>query len=151
WGIETSYRAQDGFEARTCSRSHTMRIAYFMLSIMLYNSWAMMGLLDGGGRRATDTGVLRGRDGGRDPVAGDRGHWDLGGDHGHHGHRHRCRRGITHTPALAPGGAPPAEPMRGRATDVWAEGGGPGGRPSRIHTPGFVGWGRRPEGASANG
>ncbi|MGC9177407.1 MAG: hypothetical protein ACP5G6_03175, partial [Conexivisphaera sp.] len=51
WGIETSYSVQDGFEARTCSRSHTIRMVYFMLSIMLYNSWAMMGLLDWG--RAT--------------------------------------------------------------------------------------------------
>ncbi|MGC8695968.1 MAG: hypothetical protein ACP5UD_06160 [Conexivisphaera sp.] len=42
---------QDGFEARTCSRSHTIRIVYFTLSIMLYNSWAMMALMGTG--RAT--------------------------------------------------------------------------------------------------
>ncbi len=42
---------QDGFEARTCSRSHTIRIVYFMLSIILYNSWAMMALMGTG--RAT--------------------------------------------------------------------------------------------------
>mgnify|MGYP001773169574 CR=1 FL=1 len=41
---------QDGFEAKTCSRSHTVRVIYFMLSIILYNSWAMMALM---GRRAT--------------------------------------------------------------------------------------------------
>jgi hypothetical protein len=51
WGIETSYRVQDGFEARTCSRDPTVRIVYFLLSIILYNSWAIMALMDG--ERAT--------------------------------------------------------------------------------------------------
>lgn len=51
WGIETSYRVQDGFEAKTYSRDPTIRIVYFMLSIILYNSWAMMALMDV--RRAT--------------------------------------------------------------------------------------------------
>ncbi|BBE41439.1 putative transposase [Conexivisphaera calida] len=52
WGIETSYRVQDGFEAKTCSRSHTIRIVYFLLSVILYNSWAMMALM-GTGRATT--------------------------------------------------------------------------------------------------
>ena len=48
WGIETSYRVQDGFEARTCSRDPTIRIVYFILSIILYNSWAIMALMGTG-------------------------------------------------------------------------------------------------------
>ena len=37
WGIETSYRVEDGFEAKTTSRNFTLRVIYFMLSIILYN------------------------------------------------------------------------------------------------------------------
>ena len=39
WGIETSYRVEDGFEAKTTSRNFTLRVIYFMLSIILYNLW----------------------------------------------------------------------------------------------------------------
>jgi len=39
WGIETSYRVEDGFEAKTTSRKFTLRVIYFMLSIILYNLW----------------------------------------------------------------------------------------------------------------
>jgi len=35
WGIETSYRVEDGFEAKTTSRN--LRVICFMLSIILYN------------------------------------------------------------------------------------------------------------------
>ena len=38
-GIETSYRVEDGFEAKTTSRNFTLRVIYFMLSIILYNLW----------------------------------------------------------------------------------------------------------------
>ena len=41
WGIETSYRVEDGFEAKTTSRNFTLRVIYFMLSIILYNSWIL--------------------------------------------------------------------------------------------------------------
>jgi len=37
WGIETSYRVEDGFEVKTTSRNFTLRVIYFMLSIILYN------------------------------------------------------------------------------------------------------------------
>jgi len=40
-GIETSYRVEDGFEARTTSRNFTLRVIYFMLSIILYNLWIL--------------------------------------------------------------------------------------------------------------
>jgi len=39
WGIETSYRVEDGFKAKTTSSSFTLRVIYFMLSIILYNLW----------------------------------------------------------------------------------------------------------------
>jgi len=37
WGIETSYRVEDGFEAKTTSRN--LRIIYFMTAFILYNLW----------------------------------------------------------------------------------------------------------------
>ena len=40
-GIETSYRVEDGFEAKTTSRNFTLRVIYFMLSIILYNLWIL--------------------------------------------------------------------------------------------------------------
>jgi len=39
WG--TSYRVEDGFEAKTTSRKFTLRVIYFMLSIILYNLWIL--------------------------------------------------------------------------------------------------------------
>ena len=41
WGIETSYRVEDGFEAKTTSRNFTLMVIYFMLSIILYNLWVL--------------------------------------------------------------------------------------------------------------
>jgi len=41
WGIETSYRVEDGFEAKMTSRNFTLRVIYFMLSIILYNLWIL--------------------------------------------------------------------------------------------------------------
>ena len=41
WGIETSYRVEDEFEAKTTSRNFTLRVIYFMLSIILYNLWIL--------------------------------------------------------------------------------------------------------------
>ena len=41
WGIETSYRVEDGFEAKTTSRNFALRVIYFMLSIILYNLWIL--------------------------------------------------------------------------------------------------------------
>jgi hypothetical protein len=39
WGIETSYRVEDGFEAKTTSRNFTLRVIYFMAAFILYNLW----------------------------------------------------------------------------------------------------------------
>jgi len=39
WGIETSYRVEDGFEAKTTSRNFTLRVIYFMTAFILYNLW----------------------------------------------------------------------------------------------------------------
>ncbi|MDG6930548.1 MAG: hypothetical protein JRN26_03515 [Nitrososphaerota archaeon] len=41
WGIETSYRVEDGFEARTTSRDFTLRTIYFMVAVLLYNAWIL--------------------------------------------------------------------------------------------------------------
>ena len=32
---------EDGFEAKTTSRNSTLRVIYFMLSIILYNLWIL--------------------------------------------------------------------------------------------------------------
>ncbi|MGC9134490.1 MAG: hypothetical protein C0177_06695 [Fervidicoccus fontis] len=39
WEIETSYRVEDGFETKTTSRNFTLRVIYFMVGYILYNSW----------------------------------------------------------------------------------------------------------------
>jgi len=41
WGIETSYGVEDGFEAGMTSRNLTLRVIYFMLSIILCNLWML--------------------------------------------------------------------------------------------------------------
>ncbi|MGC9145498.1 MAG: hypothetical protein ACP5GS_05220 [Nitrososphaeria archaeon] len=41
WGIETSYRVEDGFEAKTTSRNFTLRTIYFMVAFILYNLWIL--------------------------------------------------------------------------------------------------------------
>ncbi|MGC8622075.1 MAG: hypothetical protein ACP5U0_09190 [Caldisphaera sp.] len=39
WDIETSYRVEDGFEAKTISRNFMLRTIYFMFATLLYNAW----------------------------------------------------------------------------------------------------------------
>ena len=39
WGIETSYRVEDGFEAKTTSRNFTLRVICFMTAFILYKLW----------------------------------------------------------------------------------------------------------------
>ncbi len=39
WEIETSYRVEDEFEAKTTSRNFTLRVIYFMVGYIIYNLW----------------------------------------------------------------------------------------------------------------
>jgi hypothetical protein len=41
WGIETGFRVQDNVQAKTTSKSYTVRVAYVMLSTFLYNIWVL--------------------------------------------------------------------------------------------------------------
>jgi len=45
WGIETGYRVKGNFTANTCSKSLSIRIAYSMFSILLYNIWVLINLI----------------------------------------------------------------------------------------------------------
>jgi IS4 transposase len=42
WGIETSYRKIREFLPKTTSRSLIVRIFYFVLACMIYNSWVVL-------------------------------------------------------------------------------------------------------------
>ena len=48
WGIETGYRlkAQD-FKPRTTSKNFTLRLFYFLFSVMLYNLWVFANIIVG--------------------------------------------------------------------------------------------------------
>jgi len=41
WGIETGFRVQDNVQAKTTSKSFTVRVVYVMLSTFLYNVWVL--------------------------------------------------------------------------------------------------------------
>lgn len=45
FGIETSYREQNRFLARTCTKKYSVRLLYFLLSCCLYNIWVLSNLL----------------------------------------------------------------------------------------------------------
>jgi putative transposase len=47
WGIETAFRVQDGFLPKTTSKNYSVRLFYFLLSILLYNAWVLANLLIG--------------------------------------------------------------------------------------------------------
>ena len=48
WGIETGYRlkAQD-FKPRTTSKNYTLRLFYFLFTVMLYNLWVLTNVIVG--------------------------------------------------------------------------------------------------------
>ena len=41
WGIETSYRVEGMFRAKTTSKNYGIRLFYFMFSVCLYNLWIL--------------------------------------------------------------------------------------------------------------
>ena len=42
WGIETGYRVKKDFRAKTCSVNPSIRFVFLFLSIILYNTWALL-------------------------------------------------------------------------------------------------------------
>ncbi|MBI4363119.1 MAG: transposase [Euryarchaeota archaeon] len=47
WGIETSFRVQDSFIAKTTSKNYRVRLFYFMWSVCLYNLWVLANIIVG--------------------------------------------------------------------------------------------------------
>jgi hypothetical protein len=45
WGIETGYRVKHDFLAITTTESYTVRMLYFMISVILYNFWLLCNLI----------------------------------------------------------------------------------------------------------
>ncbi len=45
WGIETGYRVKHDFLAITTTQSYTVRLLYFMVSVILYNFWLLCNLV----------------------------------------------------------------------------------------------------------
>ncbi len=45
WGIETGYRVKKDFMAKTTSQRYTIRMVYFMISVILYNFWLLCNLI----------------------------------------------------------------------------------------------------------
>jgi hypothetical protein len=41
WGVETTYRKHNEFLAKTTSRSYTVRLLYYAVSICIYNVWCL--------------------------------------------------------------------------------------------------------------
>ncbi|UOY10607.1 transposase [Methanonatronarchaeum sp. AMET6-2] len=41
WGIETSYRVAGGFRGKTTSKEFSVRLFYYMFSVLLYNVWVL--------------------------------------------------------------------------------------------------------------
>ncbi len=47
WGIETGFRVQDNFIAKTTSKDYSVRLFYFLFSVCLYNLWILASILIG--------------------------------------------------------------------------------------------------------
>jgi IS4 transposase len=46
WGIETGYRVKNDFLPITTTQRYTIRMLYFMVSVILYNFWLLCNLID---------------------------------------------------------------------------------------------------------
>jgi len=53
WGIETSFRVQDLFQAKTCSTNLVVRAFLFFFAIALYNLWILVNVLRVGFEKVT--------------------------------------------------------------------------------------------------
>lgn len=45
WGIETSYRMTNSLRAKTSSKNYTIRLFYYMFSVLVYNFWIFIDAL----------------------------------------------------------------------------------------------------------
>lgn len=42
WGIETGYRTKDRFLIKTNTPKYSIRVFFFLLSVLLYNIWVLL-------------------------------------------------------------------------------------------------------------
>jgi len=57
FGIETQYRVKNQFLGRTCSKQYSVRYAFFILAVALYNLWILLNILERG-RQGLDPGKI---------------------------------------------------------------------------------------------
>lgn len=57
FGIETQYRIKNQFLGRTCSKQYSIRYAFFILAVALYNLWILLNILERG-RQGLDPGKI---------------------------------------------------------------------------------------------
>jgi len=57
FGIETQYRMKNQFLGRTCSKLYSVRYAFFILAVTLYNLWILLNILERG-RQGLDPGII---------------------------------------------------------------------------------------------
>ncbi|MDD3493397.1 MAG: transposase [Candidatus Thermoplasmatota archaeon] len=48
FGIETQYRVKNKFLGRTCSKQYSVRYAFFVLAVTLYNLWVLLNIAERG-------------------------------------------------------------------------------------------------------
>ena len=57
FGIETQYRMKNQFLGRTCSKLYSVRYAFFILAVTLYNLWILLNILERG-RQGLDPEII---------------------------------------------------------------------------------------------
>lgn len=57
FGIETQYRMKNQFLGRTCSKLYSVRYAFFILAVTLYNLWILLNILERG-RQGLDHDII---------------------------------------------------------------------------------------------
>lgn len=57
FGIETQYRVKNKFFGKTCSKKYSVRYAFFILAVALYNLWVLLNIMERG-RRGLEPGKI---------------------------------------------------------------------------------------------
>ncbi|MDG6219518.1 MAG: transposase [Candidatus Thermoplasmatota archaeon] len=57
FGIETQYRMKNLFLGKTCSKNYSVRYAFFILAVALYNLWVLLNILERG-KEGLDPGTI---------------------------------------------------------------------------------------------
>ncbi len=57
FGIETQYRVKNKFFGKTCSKKYSVRYAFFILAVALYNLWVLLNIIERG-RKGLEPGKI---------------------------------------------------------------------------------------------